>query len=849
MFLGKERRNTASELRRSEQKFRHLLEDAVGYLCILNGQGYLQYTSPPLQRDLSILPDQWKQNFLSHYIHPEDRSIYEAAFLQWSVSSETCPAIELRMQATNGSLLDVEVTANNLLHDPDIQGIVIQARSITKDRAVEEKLRILESAISEAHDAVLVANSGFSESSEPIIEYANSAMQTLLEDHDSPLVGKPVGYLIDKLSPQNRDLAVKIAGSLTAGKSAQAVFESHTAAGRVRWLDVRCEPIMDQFGKLRHWVSVVRDVTTPRLAILLEKDRNRILELIGRNAPVAEILTLVAHKLERQIPHAYVAIFRVQGDMFSCEAAHSFPIEYQHQLLTQPTVFALTQIHHTKKDVQPSMKSMNLFLKVPILAANESVLGMLAIYHFEGTTLDQHPDWIKSAVNLAAIALEHRQMTETLAYQAKYDSLTGLPNRNQLEALMPQFIEQAKAADDSIALGFLDLDRFKQINDSLGHFVGDLLLKQIGMRLRHALCPNDFLVRFGGDEFVVVMKDCNPPEEVKDRARRFLNAFQSPFQVEGYELHLTASMGVSVHPQDGVDMDSLLRNADHAMYRAKNLGKNELVIYTPTSGSTPVQRLEMEFHLRRAIENRELRLNYHPVLHLNGKLHGFEVLLSWQHPNLGRIAPMEFIPIAEESALILPIGTWVLEQACLQAAAWQRSGYDPVRVCVNVSPLQFDRPGFVDIVASALAISSLDPRYLTLEITESLIMRNMQEASAKMLLLRAIGVGIAIDDFGTGYSSLNYLRQLPADQLKIDQSFLKEMTSETSTSYSVIQTITSLAHSLRLKVIVEGVERQEQLDMLSKAGCDLVQGHLFAEPIPAVEAEKWLNKGFKTATA
>ena len=485
-----------------------------------------------------------------------------------------------------------------------------------------------------------------------------------------------------------------------------------------------------------------------------------------------------------------------------------------------------------------------------VAAVTGAVLGVLSIFFKEGSSLAPEMDCIKAAVNLAGVALEHRQMTETLAYQAEFDSLTGLPNRNQLESLMPQLIEQAKEQEASLAIGFLDLDRFKQINDSLGHVVGDLLLGQIGQRLRNARLPNDLLARFGGDEFVVVMQNFEPSERIEDRGRSFLDVFEKPFQVDGYELHLSASMGVSVYPKDGSDFKSLLRQADHAMYRAKNFGKNELHMSTPASGATPVQRLQMESDLRRAIENGQLCLNYHPLLKIGGELHGFEALLSWQHPQLGRIAPIDFIPIAEDSGLIISIGAWVLQQACLQSSAWLKAGYAPVQLCVNVSSVQFSKSDFVDVVASALALSSLDPRLLTLEITESLIMINLNEASKKMSMLRAIGVGIAIDDFGTGYSSLNYLRQLPVDLLKIDQSFLKEMTSASSASFSVIETITTLAHSLRLKVIVEGVETSEQLELLQSTSCDFVQGHLFGEPLPAYLVEHRLkNQLDKNANA
>ena len=697
-------------------------------------------------------------------------------------------------------------------------------------QTVEEKLRLLESAISVAHEGFLVVNSGIANGSAPWIEYANPGMQTMCSDS---LIGKPIKPFMKKLEPVNLDLAKEMFTQLIAGQSTQAIFELNSESKGRRWLDLCCEPILDSNGVLTRWVGVVRDITVPHLAILLEQDRSRILEVIGRNAPITEILTKLALMLERQIPNSYVAVFRIQCGRFTCQAAPSFPIECQ----------VILNDHLKESATIPALpQSFTLFLGSQILSASGTELGTLSLFFKEGSPLTPDMDCIKSAVNLAGIVLEHRQMTDALAYQAKFDSLTGLPNRNQLEFLIPQLIAQAQRQDASLAFGFLDLDRFKQINDSLGHVVGDLLLGQIGDRLRKSLLPSDFLARFGGDEFVVVMKDFATLERIEDRGRSFLDAFEKPFQVEGYELHLSASMGVSVYPKDGNDFKSLLRQADHAMYRAKNLGKNELYMSTPASGTTPVQRLEMESDLRRAIENRQLFLNYHPLLKIGGELHGFEVLLSWQHPQLGRIAPLDFIPIAEDSGLIIPIGTWVLQQACLQSAAWLQAGYAPVQLCVNVSSLQFSKPDFVDVVASALAVSLLDPRLLTLEITESLIMSNLNEASKKMSMLRAIGVGIAIDDFGTGYSSLNYLRQLPADQLKIDQSFLKEMTSASSSSYSVIKTITTLAHSLRLKVIVEGVETSQQWELLQTTGCDFVQGHLFGEPLAAHLAEHRLNK-------
>lgn len=809
-----------------QRRLRNLSEEAFGFVCVLDAEGRLAYMNPLMLQSLGILNDDWERVQFQSYVNPADHRVFLAGFVQWAAKPGEHSMVKIRLVSKDGQIIPFDAVPHNMVDDAEVQGYLLCTKTSNWFQGAAQRLDLLELAISEAHDAVLVANAGEASLAGADIEYTNPAMLRLLEDPSISLVGKPASFLTNMLSRRNRALTERMGRSLGKGESAQAVLAIRSSNGKTRWLDVRCQPILDPARQLRHWISIVRDITTLRVANLLEHDRSRVLELIGRNAPIAEILNKLALMVERQIPGAHVAVFRLNDELLSCEAAPTLPAAYQNWGFP---------------NFSPADSELRLSCSTPILSAQGITLGLVSIFLPANSKDEPDQDALKPAINLAAIALEHRQMTETLAYQAKFDALTGLPNRNHLESLLPHLIEQAVEINKPMALGFLDLDRFKQINDSLGHVVGDLLLKQIGSRLTEALMPNDFLARFGGDEFVVVMRSFTSLEKPEERGRRFLEAFVKPFRIDNYELHLTASMGVSVFPRDGEDAYSLLRNADHAMYRAKNLGKNELEMYAPSKGATPVQRLELEVHLRRAVDNNELSLNYHSLLTISGELHGFEVLLSWEHPKLGRIAPMDFIPIAEESGLIVPIGSWVLEQACLQAASWKRAGYAPLQMNVNVSPVQFVRPGFVDVVAAALAVSALDPRHLTLEITESLVMSNMKEAAAKMAMLRAIGVGIAIDDFGAGYSSLNYLRQLPADQLKIDQSFVREMTSENSSSYSVVDTITSLAHSLRLKVIAEGVEKQEQLDLLAKAGCDFVQGHLFGEPVPAAEAEKLMR--------
>jgi diguanylate cyclase (GGDEF)-like protein len=392
-----------------------------------------------------------------------------------------------------------------------------------------------------------------------------------------------------------------------------------------------------------------------------------------------------------------------------------------------------------------------------------------------------------------------------------------------------------------VAVLFIDLDRFKQVNDTLGHTVGDQLLERIAKRLRGCLRPNDFLFRVGGDEFTVVLKGLHAAEEAGAVGHRLLDALRNPLEVDGYEFLVTASIGISLFRQDGMDAATLLRNADRAMYRAKNLGKDSIQFFTADLGAGAFERLNIENALRRALEQQEFQLLYQPQANFSGALRGLEVLLAWEHPKLGRIQPGDFIPIAEETGQIIAIGSWVLEEACRQVVAMQAAGHNPPRLAVNVSALQFGRPDFVQIVASVLERTGFSPGLLELELTESLVMRDAIAASRRMAELRELGVGILIDDFGTGYSSLSYLRRLPANALKIDKSFLEEI-SQPGGTLPLIQTIVALAHNMGLEVIAEGVESREQFALLRSINCDFMQGRLFGESVAADRIDSLMKR-------
>jgi len=362
----------------------------------------------------------------------------------------------------------------------------------------------------------------------------------------------------------------------------------------------------------------------------------------------------------------------------------------------------------------------------------------------------------------------------------------------------------------------------------------------VAERLAASVRKGDSLARLGGDEFGLVLTELNDGHDALRVGQKLLEALSPPLALETHEMFLTASIGISLYPRDGRDAATLQRNADTAMYRAKNRGRNQIEFFTAELGLAALEKMEIEHALRRALEYGELELYYQPQTEAGHRLVGLEALLVWNHPKLGTTSPQEFLPVAEESGMIVPIGVWALRSACLQNAKWQRVGFPRLRVAVNVSPIQFARPDFVETVAQALAESGLDPSLLELELTENVVMREPEESVRQMERLRALGVGVAIDDFGTGYSSLSYLRLLPIDSLKIDRSFVKEVEKDPNT-IPLVRAIVALAHGLGLTVVAEGVETQQQFEVLRQIGCDRFQGYLLGEAAPAAVIERLLE--------
>ena len=498
----------------------------------------------------------------------------------------------------------------------------------------------------------------------------------------------------------------------------------------------------------------------------------------------------------------------------------------------------------------------------PIMRCIEKALQTGELQRFECQSLlsDQHYEFKfithgeDKVLTIITNISDYKNASEKANYLAYYDTLTNLPNRYLFNDRLQQAITHVEREKKLLALLFLDLDNFKQINDSIGHKAGDQLLRGVADRLMKSVRATDsvthlskadseFMVaRLGGDEFTVLLDKIGNIEEPAMVAGRILEMLAEPFIIGAHELYITASMGIAVYPFDGKDLETLLINADVAMYQAKKLGRNSYQYYSESMNKFTFERFTVENKLRKALDQNEFMLFYQPQINIqNGNIIGVEALIRWLQPDLVLTRPGEFIPLAEQTGLIIPMGAWILRVACEQNRAWQKAGLTPMLMTVNVSSIQFSQNNFVETVAQILKDTGLDPQYLQLELTESTIMQNSQNTINKLQALQTMGVKTSIDDFGTGYSSLKYLKHFPLDTLKIDTSFVRDLMTS-ATDQSIVKAIITLAHNFNLKVIAEGVESREQLDYLRACGCEAVQGYFICPPVNSIALAQFAKK-------
>jgi len=440
-------------------------------------------------------------------------------------------------------------------------------------------------------------------------------------------------------------------------------------------------------------------------------------------------------------------------------------------------------------------------------------------------------------------------MARQMAHSAEHDFLTGLPNRMLLNDRVGQAIALATRHTKKVAVLFLDLDGFKHINDSLGHPIGDKLLQSVAKRLVDCIRGSDSVSRQGGDEFVLLLLELERAEDAAVTARRMLEAVAQPHTIDQHDLHVTASIGLSIYPDDGLDAETLIKNADTAMYQAKENGRRSFQFFKPAMNVRAVERQFIEEGLRRALERQEFALHYQPTVNLmTGAITGAEALIRWTHPTRGSIAPAQFIPVAEDCGLILPIGAWVLREACAQAQAWMDAGLPITSMAVNVSAMEFRDKNFLDGLFAILSETGLDPRSLELELTESVLMKHAEFTASVLQILRKRGVQVAVDDFGTGYSSLSYLQKFPVDALKIDQSFVRQI-STSGDDTTIVKAVIGMARSLKLRVIAEGVETLDEVAFLRAYRCEEAQGYYFSRPVLPQQFAMLLRNGIAESSS
>ncbi|WP_124949048.1 bifunctional diguanylate cyclase/phosphodiesterase [Sulfuriferula thiophila] len=587
--------------------------------------------------------------------------------------------------------------------------------------------------------------------------------------------------------------------------------------GLISWVETIKSPIFNEIGKVIGTTGIARDITERKQ----NEDQLRLLAKVFESSTEAIIIADAQRKII-----TVNAAFTLQTGYTLTEVAGTELIlssEVQSSPEFFQTIWKTTDVaDHWQGEVWDHRKDGSLYPKwinIDVLRNNHE-----QITHYVTTFSD---------------ISERKEAEERIRFLAQHDILTGLPNRALFTSELTQAIANAKRQHHQLALFFIDLDHFKNINDSLGHHFGDLLLQEIAERLKSRLKDMDAICRQGGDEFILLLQDITSPDDVAHIAERLIEVLSTPVLLDSHEIAISASIGIALYPEDGDNGETLVKNADAAMYHAKQSGRDQYRFFVKALNDTVHERLTIESGLRKALERKEFELYYQPQINLiSGEMIGVEALIRWHHPEFGMVPPVRFIPIAEDSGLIIPIGDWVLNEACRQAVAWQQAGLTELTMAVNLSAVQFRRGDVEKSINNALQASGLNPALLELELTESILIQDTEKMLATVQRLKSLGVKLSIDDFGTGYSSLSYLKRFNVDKLKIDQSFIRNMVNDPSDA-AIVHAIIQMARSLNLKTIAEGVEEQNMLEALQLHQCHEAQGYYFARPMPADELARY----------
>jgi diguanylate cyclase (GGDEF)-like protein/PAS domain S-box-containing protein len=643
-----------------------------------------------------------------------------------------------------------------------------------------------------------------------------------------------LGYTVEEMcrvgpehvaAAEHRDGWAERKRRLLEGASREVTSEKRyiRSDGNALWVSVVTTVVRDQAGEPLHFISVVQDISARRAAEDALRESEQKFRQLADNIPEIFWITDARQRKLHYLSPGFAALTGTALD----------------DVLKRPRSWFKVVHPDDRERVRLARKALpegEYNVEYRIVLAD----GAVRWVHDQAFPVRDGQGAVYRIAGIGADVTHRKEAEEKLVYLAHYDALTGLPNRVLFFDRLKQALAESRGRRVLSAVMFLDLDRFKIVNDTLGHGIGDDLLRQVAGRLSASIRHGDTVSRFSGDEFVVIVKDLHERADARHIAQKVLEAFAEPFAVGGHEIFVSCSMGISLYPSDSANEQALVKDADTAMYRAKESGRNNYQFYTREMNARALYRLNLENSLRHALERGEFRLHYQPKACLrSGRITGLEALLRWERPGHGMVQPAEFIPLLEDTGLVVPVGEWVLHEACRQLQAWRAAGREPVAVAINISARQFAVRNLAEMIKRVLDEHGADPRLIELELTESLLMVNTEEAVRTLEYLKSLGLKLSIDDFGTGYSSLSYLKRFPIDALKIDRSFIDEITTDVDDA-TITRAVIGMAHNLGLKVVAEGVESREQLSFLSANGCDEAQGFFFAPPQSAADIAQWL---------
>ena len=825
-----------------EERFAWFLTRSRDVLLELTADGRIRYASPNASRIGGYTPEDLDGRSIFEFVHPDDVAQLSAT---WFGSFGSASALEFttRFRHKDGRWLYFEGRRCGQRKTSNGSRVAMIVRDVTDKRVAEDSARSSEARLSVQLEQTPVATIGWSDDGR-ISSWNRAAVSIFgfgqaeaLGTDGSQLLGRP--WALDQ-------------------RTGRTTRHNWTKDGRKIICEWNDTPVVGPDGAVQGVVSIVQDVTERVRAQEALRDSEAAIRSLYEVTSAAHIdfhekvdavlgmgcafLHLPSGIVTRLVDDE-VEIIAAQFSDERFRRGARFPLAnmYSGRMIATGETLAIHDGSGGAWADLPAHKEFHLeaYIGTPVRVRGE-IYGTIS---FAGKEPRSEPfseteiDFIRLIAQWLGLALERQSVEEELRHNALHDALTGLPNQRLFSDRLAVAMSQAKRSGEKLAVCFVDLDRFKVINDTLGHRVGDALLKEVTARLSSSLREVDTLARLGGDEFVVLLTSVTDAASAGKVAQRLLDSLEHPVVVEGRELFVTASVGISLFPDAGSDPETLIKNADHAMYRAKETGRDTYQIYVAADGLTS-ERLALETALRRAIKNDELRLHYQPQIDIaSDAIVGIEALVRWQHPELGLVPPSDFIPLAEETGLIVPIGRWVIESACRQAAQWRTLGFPPFRIAVNVSARQFRHRSFVESLQSILDASGLDPSALEIELTESVTMHAGDAELQALARLKFLGVRLALDDFGTGFASLSNLKRLPVDVVKVDRSFVSDCLNSTDDA-AIVKAVVSMGHALRLQVIAEGVETREQLAFLQLLGCDCAQGYYIGAPMPAHDFER-----------